>query len=68
MYMHRVFQSFIDRLTVTENATMLSEAIAEIATAFDLSCFAYLALPSQLNKKPLVISTYCQLGRSLRAQ
>ncbi len=56
--MHRVFQSFIDRLSVAENATMLSEAIAEIATAFDLSCFAYLALPSQLNKKPLVISTY----------
>jgi LuxR family transcriptional activator of conjugal transfer of Ti plasmids len=56
--MHRAFQTFIDRLSSAENATSFSEAMAAIVTALDLSCFAYLALPSQLRKEPLVISTY----------
>lgn len=56
--MHRVFQRFIDRLSYGENAATFSEAMAAIASALDLSCFAYLALPSRLNKKPMVISTY----------
>lgn len=56
--MHRVFQRFIDRLSSAEGAGTFSEAMAVVATAFDLSCFAYLALPSRLSRKPLVISTY----------
>jgi LuxR family transcriptional activator of conjugal transfer of Ti plasmids len=56
--MHRVFQRFIDRLSSADDAETFSEAIAVVATALDLSCFAYLALPSRLSKSPLVISTY----------
>jgi DNA-binding CsgD family transcriptional regulator len=56
--MHRVFQRFIDNLSSAEDAVAFSEAMALVATALDLSCFAYLALPSRLGKKPLVISTY----------
>lgn len=56
--MHRVFQNFIDQLSYAEDAAAFTEAMAAIATALDLSCFAYLALPSRLRRKPLVISTY----------
>ncbi|MCK1546515.1 LuxR family transcriptional regulator [Bradyrhizobium sp. 179] len=54
----RAFQGFIDRLSHAEDPASFSEAMATIATALDLSCFAYLALPSRTSKKPLVISTY----------
>jgi len=56
--MHRVFQRFIDRLSSAEDAANFSEAFSIVATALDLSCFAYLALPSRPSKNPLVISTY----------
>ncbi len=56
--MHRVFQRFIDHLSSAEDAAAFSEAMAVVATSLDLSCFAYLALPSRLSKKPVVISTY----------
>ena len=56
--MHQVFQRFIDHLSNAEDAASFSNAMAAVAAVFDLSCFAYLALPSGLNKKPLVISTY----------
>ena len=56
--MHRVFQRFIDRLSNAEDDANFSEALAVVATALDLSCFAYLALPSRLRTRPLVISTY----------
>lgn len=56
--MHLVFQRFIDFLSSAEDTATFSEAMAVVATALDLSCFAYLALPSRLSKKPLVISTY----------
>lgn len=56
--MHRVFQRFIERLSSAEDGESFSEAMAVIAAAFDLSSFAYLALPSELRNDPLVISTY----------
>jgi LuxR family transcriptional activator of conjugal transfer of Ti plasmids len=56
--MHRVFQGFIDLLSVAGDAEGFSRAMATTATALDLSCFAYLALPCRLSREPLVISTY----------
>ncbi|MBR1146153.1 LuxR family transcriptional regulator [Bradyrhizobium sp. AUGA SZCCT0431] len=56
--MHRVFQKFIDLLSSAEDTKAFSETMAETAAALDLSCFAYLALPHQLDNEPLVISTY----------
>lgn len=56
--MHRVFQKFIDLLSCARDADAFAEAMAITATSLDLSCFAYLALPDQLHKQPLVISTY----------
>ncbi|MDN5005505.1 LuxR family transcriptional regulator [Bradyrhizobium sp. GCM10027634] len=56
--MHRIFQRFIDLLSSAEDAGSFSDAMAITATALDLSCFAYLALPYQPDKQPLVISTY----------
>jgi LuxR family transcriptional regulator, activator of conjugal transfer of Ti plasmids len=56
--MHRVFQRFIDCLSSAEDAVTFSDALAATAAAFDLSSFAYLALPSLLEKEPLVVSTY----------
>lgn len=56
--MHRIFQRFIDRLSSAEDADGFSEAMAVAATALDLSCFGYLALPNRQGKRLLVISTY----------
>ena len=56
--MHRIFQRFIDHLSSAGDVDAFADAMAVTATALDLSCFAYLALPHQLNKQPLVISTY----------
>lgn len=56
--MHRVFQNFIDLLSAAEDLQDFSKAITDTATALDLSCFAYLALPRARNGKPRLISTY----------
>lgn len=56
--MHRVFQRFIDQLSSAADVEDFSDAMAVTATALDLSWFAYLALPYQSHKQPLVISTY----------
>jgi len=56
--MHRVFRRFIDLLSSAADVDDFSEALATTATALDLSCFAYLALPSRSDKQPLVLSTY----------
>jgi DNA-binding CsgD family transcriptional regulator len=56
--MHRVYQRFIDLLSSAGDAEGFSRAMATTASAMDLSCFAYLALPCRLRRKPLVISTY----------
>jgi hypothetical protein len=55
---HRVFQNFIDLLSSAEVPADFSEAMALTATALDLSCFAYLALPRKQQDKPRLISTY----------
>lgn len=56
--MHRVFQNFIDLLSTANTTQDFSTAMAETATALDLSCFAYLALPRTDERKPRLISTY----------
>jgi LuxR family transcriptional activator of conjugal transfer of Ti plasmids len=56
--MHRIYQQFIDRLASAGDTTAFAETMAITANALDLSCFAYLALPSIVSKKPLVLSTY----------
>lgn len=56
--MHRVFQRFIDLLSIAENSERFSEAMSVTATALELSCFAYFALPRELGGKPRLISTY----------
>jgi hypothetical protein len=55
---HRIFQTFINRLSVSEDTPNLRDVMAEAAAAIDLSCFAYLSMPSRRNESPLLISTY----------
>ena len=56
--MHRIFQTYIDLLATADDAADFSHAMATTASALELSCFAYLALPTSLKSKPLLISTY----------
>lgn len=56
--MHKVFQNFIDLLSGAEDSEDFSKALMAIASSFDLSCFAYLALPHEFDGKPLLLSTY----------
>src|SRR5690349_10948459 len=56
--MHRVFQNFIDLLSIAEDLQGFSKAMADSAAALDLSCFAYLALQRAEEDKPRLISTY----------
>ncbi|MCP2218450.1 MULTISPECIES: LuxR family transcriptional regulator [Bradyrhizobium] len=56
--MHRIFQDFIDLLACAENVADFSKAMTLTASALELSCFAYLSLPSEPENKPRLISTY----------
>lgn len=56
--MHRVFQAFIDGLAASGDAESLRTVLAEAGAALDLSCFAYLALPTRRGGLPELISTY----------
>src|SRR5579883_793916 len=56
--MHRVFQRFIDGLVANADAEGLRAVLAEASTALDLSCFAYLSLPTLRSNDPLLISNY----------
>ena len=56
--MHRVFQSFIDGLTASVDAESLRTVLAQAGAALDLSCFAYLSLPSRKGDTPALISSY----------
>lgn len=56
--MHRIFQTFIDRLAGSTDVETLRIGMAEAATALDLSCFAYLSVPSEPGSEPLHITTY----------
>lgn len=56
--MHRLFRSFIDGLANSGDSSDLRAVLSEAASAMDLSCFAYLALPTRQSRKPQLISTY----------
>jgi hypothetical protein len=56
--MHRIFQNFIDLLANADNAADFEQAMRATATDLELSCFAYLALPSKIESKPRLISNY----------
>ncbi|MEH2549923.1 LuxR family transcriptional activator of conjugal transfer of Ti plasmids [Bradyrhizobium sp. AZCC 2262] len=56
--MHRIFRNFIDLLADADDAESFAEAMTSAATALELSCFAYLALPGKSGSKPRLISTY----------
>jgi len=56
--MHRVFQAFIDGLAASGNAESLRRVLSEAGAALDLTCFAYLSLPSRRGDPPKLISTY----------
>ena len=56
--MHRIYQTFIDRLAESSDVATLRESMAETARALDLSCFAYLSVSSQQGVAPQLISTY----------
>ena len=56
--MHHLFQSFIDGLANSTDATDLQKTMARASAALDLNCFAYLALPYRRGDMPHLISTY----------
>lgn len=56
--MHRIFRTYIDRLSESTDATALRESMIEAAQALELSCFAYLCLPGRKGGSPQLISTY----------
>jgi len=56
--MHRVFQAFIDGLSVSSNVEDFQRTLSAAARALDLRCFAYLSLPSTRAEEPRLISTY----------
>ena len=56
--MHRIFQTYIDRLSESTDVTALREAMAEATRALGLSCFAYLCISDQKGCAPKLISTY----------
>jgi DNA-binding CsgD family transcriptional regulator len=59
--MHRVFQRFIDHLSTAYDVSTFSEVMTDVAAGLDLCSFAYLALPSQRSRAPLIISTYPEI-------
>jgi LuxR family transcriptional regulator, activator of conjugal transfer of Ti plasmids len=56
--MHRIYQTFVDRLTESHDVTALRESMAETTRALDLSCFAYLCMSRRQGTAPQLISTY----------
>src|SRR5258707_2564294 len=56
--MHRVFQTFIDRLSESVNLESFRDPMADVGTALGLQYFAYLPLPHRRGDKPRLISTY----------
>lgn len=56
--MHRIFQTFIDRLYGSTDLFALQAGMADVSAALDLNCFAYLSLPDRPNSQPQLISTY----------
>lgn len=58
MPMHRIFQSYVDRLSESADVEALRAGMAATAAALDLPCFAYVSLPRRPNSQLLHISTY----------
>lgn len=56
--MRHTFQAFIDSLAECVDEVDLQHAMTEIATAFDLPCFAYLRMPDRAEEVVKIISTY----------
>ena len=56
--MHRIFQAFIDHLAESVDPDDLHKAMADVATALDLRCFAYLSMPHRRGDEAQVVSTY----------
>lgn len=56
--MHRIFQSFVDRLSSAQDSAALREAMAGAAAALDLSSFAYLSVPHRRDAIVGLISNY----------
>lgn len=56
--MHRIFQTFIDRLYEGTEALALRTAMAESAAALDLHYFAYLCVPTRSAADTQYVSTY----------
>ena len=56
--MHRVFQAFIDGLAAGGDIERLRTVLANAGAALDLSCFAYLSMPSRRGDAPELISNY----------
>lgn len=56
--MHRVFQTFTERLAESVDTEAIRTAMMEATTALDLPTFAYLTVPCQPDAEPSLISTY----------
>lgn len=56
--MHRIFQTFIDDLAQGTDELTFGAAMSKAAAALELSCFAYLCLPSRQSDPARLISTY----------
>jgi DNA-binding CsgD family transcriptional regulator len=56
--MHRLFQTFIDRLSESANLDSFRDAMADVGIALDLQYFAYLSMPYRRGDAPRLISTY----------
>ena len=53
-----MFQRFVDGLAASGDAESLRAVLAEAGAALDLSCFAYLSVPSRRGDAPELISNY----------
>jgi len=56
--MHGIFQAFIDGLVTNGDAQSLRSVLVQAGEALDLTCFAYICLPSRRGDAPELISTY----------
>jgi len=56
--MHRIFQTFIDRLSESANLDSFRDTMAYVGIALDLQYFAYLSMPHRRGDTPRVISNY----------
>ncbi|MER9254399.1 autoinducer binding domain-containing protein [Mesorhizobium sp. M0598] len=53
-----VFETFLEKLSVSIDEGDFREAMADVATGLDILAFAYLSLPPGSDGKPMLISNY----------